>query len=186
MPRRDRKPGRAQSGFTLLELAVVVVCIGLLAGIFLDRVLPLMAKAERVAVLRAESDLRAALNLEAARLIAAGERDRLGRLAGSNPMAFMLEPPATYAGELEAPDPAGFPGGTWYYDALRERLVYRVDRARGFRSELEGAPRIEYAVRLAWADGDGDGRFRPGADDFHGVRLVASPGYRWDPSQGVE
>ena len=52
-----------RAGFTLIELLVVVVAIGILAGFALDRLYPLIGRAERVAFMRIQAQLLSALLL---------------------------------------------------------------------------------------------------------------------------
>ena len=54
------------AGFSLIELAVVVVIVGVLIGVVLDRLLPLIGRAERAAFLQTQADLQSALLVEAA------------------------------------------------------------------------------------------------------------------------
>jgi Tfp pilus assembly protein PilE len=49
---------RRTRGFSLVELTVVVVGIGILAGALLDRVLPLIGRAQRTAFMQVKADLQ--------------------------------------------------------------------------------------------------------------------------------
>ena len=64
---------RYARGFSLLELVVVVVAVAILTGVALDRLLPLVGRAQRAAFLRVQGDLQSALLLEAADRITRGE-----------------------------------------------------------------------------------------------------------------
>ena len=110
----------------MLEMVVVVVCIGILAGLALARVLPLIGQAERVAFVRVQGQLQSALMLETAQRLIRGESRRVPQMAGSNPMDYVLLPPANYAGSYEDPRHDAMPTGHWYFDQRRARLVYRV------------------------------------------------------------
>ena len=93
-----RDPAR---GFSLLEMVVVVVCIGILAGLALERLLPLIGKAERVAFIRVQGQLQNAVMLETAQRLTRGESHRVPQMVGSNPMDYVLQPPANYLGSFE-------------------------------------------------------------------------------------
>src|SRR6185295_11642372 len=87
---------RRPSGFSLVELLVVVIAIGILAGALLDRVLPLIGRAQRAAFVQVKADLQTALLLEAAERITRGEGPSLQNLADGNPMTLLLAAPANY------------------------------------------------------------------------------------------
>jgi prepilin-type N-terminal cleavage/methylation domain-containing protein len=170
---------RSEHGFSLLELVVVVIAIGLLAGLALERLLPLVGRAQRVAFMQVKAELASALLLEAADRITRGESATLGELASTNPMELLLQAPDNYLGALAAREAEGVAGHTWYYDAGHARLVYRVGRSTRFEPLGGPADRIELAVNLVYRDGDGDGVFRPGPDRFEGLRLDTVSPYRW-------
>jgi prepilin-type N-terminal cleavage/methylation domain-containing protein len=166
-------------GFTLIEMAVVVAAIGILAGFALDRLLPLFGEAERIAFLQVQNDLRSALMLEAAARITSGERRALDELGAVNPMDLLLEPPANYLGALAPADPASVPGRHWYFDARTGRLVYRVGRLARFDGLGGPGNRIELAVQVVFDDRDGDGAFGGAADRFAGIRLASGHAFAW-------
>lgn len=166
-------------GFTLLELVIVIVIIGVLAGFLLDRVLPLVGQAERVAFQQVRSQVQSALLLEAAERIARGESSSLGELAGANPMSLLLLPPGNYIGERSRPRIGDLPRRAWYFDTRDGRLVYRPGRQARVET-LEGPQdRIELAVSFAFRDRDGDGRYQPSIDHFDGLRLAPVYPFRW-------
>ena len=171
--------GGMTRGFTLIEMVVVVIAISILAGFALDRLLPLIGRAERIAFLQVQAELQTALLLEAADLITRGENAKLPDLAAGNPMRMLLKTPANYAGALRPADPADVAGDTWYYDERLGRLVYRVGRYTRF-DPLDGPRgRVEFRVALVYRDGNGDGSFDPASDRFEGLRLEPASPYRW-------
>ena len=157
------------AGFSLLELVLVVALVGILGAVAATRLFPYVAQAESVAVMRLEGQLRNALMMEAATRIARGQVVRLGELAETNPMRFMLEPPGNYLGELRAPTLELLPRRSWHFDTDSRRLVYRAGRA--LETVTGSAAISEYRVSLRFEDRDGDDRFTPDSDEFHGVRL---------------
>ena len=167
------------NGFTLLELVVVVVAIAILAGFALDRLPPLVGRAQRVAFMQVQSELQTALLLAAADRITRGESQTLPELAGANPMTLLLKPPGNYLGEIGRGEAESAPGHTWFYVTESGQLVYRVGRHTRFEP-LEGPKdRVELRVSFLFGDGDGDGIFSNGRDDFHGLRLDSVHSYRW-------
>ncbi|HEX5421815.1 MAG TPA: type II secretion system protein [Gammaproteobacteria bacterium] len=171
--------GRRERGFSLIELAVVVCAIGILAGLALERLLPLIGSAERVAFLQVQGELQSALLLEAADRIAHSRGAELAALTDTNPMALLLKPPSNYAGEIELAQAGDVPGNTWYYDAARHLLVYRIGRYTRFERLAGPRDRIEFRVSFVYRDRDGDRVFEPADDDFDGLRLDTVYAYRW-------
>ena len=163
----------------MLELVVVVCAVAILAGFALDRILPLVGRAQRAAFLQVRSDLTSALLLEAADRITRGESATLPELAATNPMTLLLDPPANYVGSLERPDEAEIPRASWYYDEQLGRLVYRVGRHTRFAPGTGPAELIELTVAFVYQDRDGDGVFDAAGDRFDGLRLTPVHAYDW-------
>lgn len=166
-------------GFSLLELVVVIAIVGILVTVALDRLLPWIDEAERVAVLRIEGQLRSTLVMEAAKRIVRGESAQISELDGTNPVNFLLEPPKNYVGELDAADAGDAPFRHWYFDASSRQLVYRVGEAFGLRPVDDAIENPAFAVRVAYADANADGRFEPRDDELYGVRLERVGGVDW-------
>jgi prepilin-type N-terminal cleavage/methylation domain-containing protein len=174
-----RSSARHARGFSLLELIVVVCAVAILAGVALERILPLVGRAQRAAFLQVRSDLSSALLLEAADRITRGEAVTLSGLAATNPMTLLLEPPANYVGSLEWPAEAEIPRASWYYDERLGRLGYRVGRHTRFAAGDGPAELIELEVAFLYQDRDADGVFDAAGDRFDGLRLVPVHAYDW-------
>jgi prepilin-type N-terminal cleavage/methylation domain-containing protein len=174
-----RSSARHARGFSLLELIVVVCAVAILAGVALERILPLVGRAQRAAFLQVRSDLSSALLLEAADRITRGEAVTLSGLAATNPMTLLLEPPANYVGSLEWPAEAEIPRASWYYDERLGRLGYRVGRHTRFAAGDGPAELIELEVAFVYQDRDADGVFDAAGDRFEGLRLVPVHAYDW-------
>jgi prepilin-type N-terminal cleavage/methylation domain-containing protein len=171
--------GRRMRGFSLLEFVVVIVAIAILAGLLLDRVLPLIGQAERVAFLQTKQQLQSALLLEAAERVARGESRTIVSLAGTNPMNLLLEPPGNYVGERRSAGTGDLPRRSWYFDTERHRLVYLPGREARF-DPLDGpAGRIELAVRFVYRDRDADGEYDASVDHFDGLSLEPVHPFSW-------
>lgn len=166
-------------GFSLLEMLVVVIAIGIVAGFAFERLLPLAGKAERVAFLQVRAELQSALLLETAARIARGESRSLAALSAVNPMELLLRTPANYVGVVDEAQADQVPARHWYFDAASGRLVYRVGRYARFDGLNGPADRIELSARLVYADRNGDGIFEARTDDFHGMRLDAIHAFAW-------
>jgi prepilin-type N-terminal cleavage/methylation domain-containing protein len=166
-------------GFTLLELVVVVCAIAILAGVALDRLLPLVGRAERAAFFRVQNDLQSALLLEAAERITRGEAHTLTEISVSNPMLLLLRPPANYLGAFRRPDPAAIERAHWFFEEETGRLTYRVGRNARFKAHGGPPDLVELEVAFAFQDRDGDGVFDAAGDRFDGLKLDAVHGYDW-------
>jgi hypothetical protein len=157
----------------------VVVAIAILMGFALNRLLPLVGRAQRAAFLDVQRDLQSALLLAAAERITSGAAATIPELAASNPMSLLLQPPANYAGELAAGPPSDLPGATWYFDAQSGSLAYRVGRYTRFAARSGPADRIELRVAFAYEDRNGNGQFDAAGDRFDGLRLAPLHPYDW-------
>ncbi len=170
------------SGFSLIELIIVVILVGILYIIAIDKLLEMRVDAERVALENAVGTLKSALSIEVAAHIARDDIKGLYALEGSNPMRRLSEKPKNYLGELAGPDPATIEGGEWYFDTRDATLVYRVKYADHFRTTLLGPPRARFAVRLDYDDVNGNRVFDKDTEQIHGVRLDALESYAWNLS----
>ncbi len=175
-----RSPAAAcESGFSLFELTIVIVIIGILLAVAINRLLPYIDEAERIAVLTTESTIRSSLVILAAKRIASGRSATLTEFNGSNPMALMLEAPANYSGEIDSTAGLSVPSRSWYFDVATRHLVYRPGRPFSWIDSGQAAKSPEFVVRVEFADNDGNGVFEPYRDELHGVRLLRVAGFEW-------
>jgi len=154
---------RSISGFTLLELVLVIILVIVLFSIAFDRLMPMRGDAEAAHVTGVVGGLRSALALTSAEKVTLQGLEALDELVGINPMTMLAEQPDNYLGEDARPEP-----GSWYFAAEAEELRYRVR----YPEYLAGAP--EPPVELAWRIellGDGERR--------RGVHLVALEPWSW-------
>lgn len=167
-----------EAGFSLLELVVVIIIIGILLVTALNRLLPYLDEAERVSVLTVESQLKNTLVMEAAQRIVRGQYASIAELEQVNPMSLLLEAPDNYIGERRA-DPAEVPARRWYFDPDRRRLIYRTGEPYSLTVARRSWPDPEFEVRVFFQDRDTDGVFNPGKDELYGVRLLRMAGAEW-------
>jgi len=170
---------RNLQGFSLLEFVLVICLIGILLAVAITRLLPYIDEAERVAVLTLEGQIRNSLVMAAAQRIARGESTTIAAMNGSNPMDLMLEVPGNYLGELDAADLASASPAHWFFDLANRRLVYRPRQGFKYHSDENPVEQLEFEVRVAFADRDGNGAFEPSTDELHGVRLLRAAGAEW-------
>lgn len=166
---------RHQSGFTLLELIIVVILVVVLIAVAMDRLLPLRGDAEAAHVVGTVGSLRSALGIEVAGLLVHEGAQAVASLEGSNPMRLLAERPENYLGEMGGVNPAVLPRGAWYFDADDGKLVYLVRYTEYFRSGIPGEPRLAYRIELVHNE----------RNELAGVRLAQDHGFVWTPSPAL-
>ncbi|MGQ0651576.1 MAG: prepilin-type N-terminal cleavage/methylation domain-containing protein [Betaproteobacteria bacterium] len=170
---------RRARGFSLLELVVVIVLIGVLLGVAIERLLVLKAQAERSAMETVLGSLRSGITIRMAELIAKGRAREIVNLVDANPVVVLAEAPENYLGELFGPDPAALEPGKWYFDTRDRTLCYLVESVEYFQSGAVGVPRARFRVQPVFEDVNRNGRFDRGTDTLRGLRLVAVERYAW-------
>ena len=171
---------RSNSGFSLLELVIVIVIISILLVVAISRLLALQVEAERVAMETVVGVLRSAIGIKVAEHIVRQNVHGLPALEGSNPMDRLAEIPANYLGELDGPDPHSLDNGNWYFDTRSRTLVYQLRHKGFFTGGLGDDPaRAGFVIRLIYTDNNRNGVFDRAVDSIEGLRLVAVAPYTW-------
>ncbi len=157
-------------GASLLEFAVALLVIAVVAVFFAERLLYYQERNEQAQMRLAVRLLDAALRIEMAELLIAGAPDAAQQLQ-RNP--FERVQLSNYAGERAAPLSASLPSlptGQWYYDSTHRQAVYVVASGQ-YLSGAQPHRQIRYRVQVS---------VRPGtAQMVEGVRMVALDDYRW-------
>lgn len=166
---------RAASGFTLLELVVVVSVIGLLGLVAIDRLLYVREQAEKAVMEENIAMFKAALRLQVADRMARQQTAAIAGLAGRNPVDWMEDPPANYRGEF-APDQAPDCRGCWYFDKTARALVYQVDRGAYLQADERGRKRVRLRAEVVSPQGNGG---QADESAIPSVKLVLLEPYRW-------
>ena len=144
-PRQSRnepvKPN--QSGLSLLEFTLVVIIVGVLLVVFLQRMVDLRVDIERTAVERTEAALRTGLALEFADLVVKRRLDEAHDWAGGNALELLDTRPILDDEDLEDAGVEDIGPGDWSYDAQTGEIVYRVQYSDAFiEAEPEGRWRV--------------------------------------------
>jgi hypothetical protein len=186
-----------------LELVFAIIVILVLLSMFLNRMVVMLAQAERVLVENTIVNLNTSLRFYAAhkqmtansaalsdvhhgnpvRLLEEQPDNPVPMRAGSEQMAAMLSVRSTtalpnYAGEMTETEAVNLHGGSWYFDPEQRALVYLVRNAEVFRSNLPGPARIRYRMVLDFQDMNNDGRYS-GVDKYNDLGLKPLDDYQW-------
>ena len=168
-----------KNGFTLLEMVVVIVLIGFLALIVLNRVWTYRVYAEEAAVTATVGNIRSALGLEVAKLVVRGQAKNISKLENTNPMQLLAQVPHNYLGELEHNQTID-KKGVWYFDKAEHTLNYVVNFTENFKTNVKGIPRTRHKLKVIYTDRNDNNRFDKYIDDVNGLDLVALEPYRWE------
>lgn len=189
VPRWVERPSVASdhSGFTLFELIIVVVLVGLLFLIASWRLLPMRGDAEAAHVATTVGALRSALGLEVTERIVHDSVDSAAELEGANPIPLLGRAPTNYIGEVDSADRADIPTGSWYFDRATRQLRYRVRFPRYLAEPAVDRPvDLSWEVGLRYLDRDDDGDYDPRVDSLRGIVFEAIDNPEWpDPVQHI-
>lgn len=141
---------RAQKGFTLIELIVVITIVVLLTTVFLDRMWYYQERAEKTAMVEVAGTIQSALLMQFGRMVVRGQEAAIGTLASENPMRWLAKMPANYAGEFFDPQPGVVPSGNWAFDLGSHELIYIPERTDFFVPDKDGKKWVRYRVRLLY------------------------------------
>lgn len=156
---------KAVRGSSWLEFSVALLLIGVFAAGLLRALLQAEQAAERSLFELTASNVRSALRMRIAELMAANQLAEMDHLVGANPVQLLQAPPARYLGEQ--PGAITADEATWYFDRSRGELVYRFRRwsAWPFAAPGPREGRLSIEARRQRA-----GEGRPGS--VQGVELV--------------
>jgi len=179
---QDRQPNpiHQASGFSLLELVIVIIIISTLLGFAIDKLLKLQVQAERSSMEGMIGILQSAISLTISEHIAKGKIPALKKYLHSNPMQLLADTPVNYLGSFESqpedPEPA-----SWWYEQKSHSLVYFVLNQEHFVTEstdLSEKRQAKFKIVAVYDDNNSNGRFDRG-DALKGMRLSPVTKYHW-------
>ena len=135
-----------QRGASLLEFALVVVIVGILTTVLLQRISHYQSEADEAAMRLTVANLRTALEIKVAHgKLPSGMID-LTMLAEQNPFDWLKDKPANYAGQYFSPSDADIGEGNWAFDRSDKSVIYLLNFSTGFLD----APtkRLKFKVKL--------------------------------------
>lgn len=141
----NRKFARLR-GFSLFELMVVVIVVGIVGLIFFSRVLVYQEIAEKTAVEITVMHLRSSLRYRTAELMLQHKEKEIINLVGGNPMQWVEMPPPGYIGELKQVQWDRIAPGSWYFDRDKGEIVYRVRRGAHFNPGSAAPQKLHFRI----------------------------------------
>ena len=142
--------GRAQAGFTLFELIVVVCIVAVMAGILLNRLRLYEEAAGKAAMQQTAAAIKSALQMRVASYLISGRDNQIENLRGENPVNWLQEHPAAYAGEFYADAYGRVPPGSWYFDVSRREFIYVVNLGDNFKAGADARKWVRYRVNIEY------------------------------------
>ena len=170
------KKGLSQRGFTLLELAVVVSIISILAVFALNRYYKLLVDVERNTLAYNLGAMRSAIGIQVADHYVRGDMAGLKQLIGSNPMDLLAEKPTNYLGVIFHYRLEDIERGNWFFDQTSRTLIYLVRNQLYFETLLGGPARARFKIFPVYSE-----RLQGGVKTTYlsGLTLKELEPYRW-------
>lgn len=165
--------GRRRSGavgFTLIELIVVIVVISVLATLAADRLFYYRERAEKAMMDETLELVKMGLRVRMAELVVSNRSTEIPQLQRQNPMRWMDEPPAGYAGEYVKPAKPG----SWYYATEKNELIYVPSSTSYLDTGPNNDKELHFRVAIRFqSEQSGGGRA------MAGIGLAPTKHYRW-------
>ena len=145
-------PAGRRTGFTLFELIVVICLIAVMAAILLNRLQVYKEAAEKAGMQQTAAAIRSALQMRVASYMIGGRDNEIQSLSTKNPVSWLQEAPANYAGEFFSDAYARVAPGSWYFDLTRNELIYVINLGDNFKPGPDGRKWVRYRVRIGYED----------------------------------
>lgn len=188
-----------------MELVFALIILLVLISVFMNRMIIMLAQAERSMVENSVVNINNALRVQGMYLNMSAGSDAVTIMRHANPVNILMQQPAwdfddsdlnpealralvesrmsrplpNYAGELSAGEGQQLEPGSWYFDTDTSALVYLVRNSEVFRSELDGPAQLRFRLELDYTDIDGDGEFSPAVDRLNSLGLQSLDEYQW-------
>ena len=170
---------KSKTGFSLLELVIVIIIISFLVTVAIAHLMRLQADAEQVVMESTLGVLRSAIGMKVAEHIVRYDLKGLGKYTHVNPIQLLAEMPNNYLGELKHAEPQHLETGHWYYDTTNVALVYLVRNTDRFKGGLKDPARARFRIGVVYQDINKNGFFDKKIDRIEGLRLSPLEAYTW-------
>jgi prepilin-type N-terminal cleavage/methylation domain-containing protein len=144
--------GSAQTGFTLFELIVVVCIVAVTAGMLFNRLRTYQEAAEKASMQQTAAAIKSALQMRVAAYLISGRDKEIENLPNENPVNWLQEPPAEYAGEFYADAYDRVRPGSWYFDLTRREFIYVLNQGDYFKPGPDGRKWVRYRVQIGYQE----------------------------------
>ena len=151
-------------GFTLIELVIVIIVIGILAAVAIPRFFSVTNEAETATVANMVSSLESAMSIYSAR-----QYLRAQSIEVHNPFDDLSNIPANYNGEVDPVDRDNTPDGTWSWRTGDNWIIYNPRSPITGGMVIDGETYIAYQVQTV-LDGT----------EVVGLRLTTTDLYEYD------
>jgi type II secretory pathway pseudopilin PulG len=141
---------RPAAGFTLFELIIVVCLVSIMAGILINRLQIYKEAAEKAAMQQTAAAIKSALQMRVAAYMISARDKEIENLRNENPVNWLQEKPADYAGEFYADAYARARPGSWYFDLSRRELIYVINLGDNFKPGADGRKWVRYRVSIEY------------------------------------
>jgi prepilin-type N-terminal cleavage/methylation domain-containing protein len=107
------------AGFTLIELVIIIVVLGILAAVAIPKFLNVTKEAEKSSLANMVSSLESAISVYTAKQII-----NSGSITVHNPFDDLSNVPSNYNGVNDPVTPANTPDGTWSWRTSGNWIMY--------------------------------------------------------------
>ena len=160
---------REVRGVSVTQFLLLLLLVGILISVAVDRIWSLREEAERVGVIHLVASMRSALAAKMSEIVIKEGAEGWVALAGSNPMALLDDKKSNAFSESRLPWSYEGEGGSkpyneimlkhWYFDRDRGELIYRVLFTENFETTLHGTKRIVLKIVLDYHDVNNNGLY---------------------------